>query len=217
MLRDKFKLSQPRAEILYSVAVAVVIPLLVIVGAFVVSRSVRHDFETEQQHKVEAISTVITQAITENVDKRGVLQQQILKYKVTPEISELTIVRNSPYARKYIVTESTSQDKIAQTIEDVSYDLAISSKQNVKQLVNDGNGRSWRIVAPIEKDGRIVAIFSLSVSLLSADNLTHSTLVKSFLIGSGVVVAIVLLLINDTLFLEHALLPRRARDEDKSE
>ncbi len=205
-------------EIFYSILVAVLIPLIIIISAFLNSRFTASDNDKYQKNNAIIISNVITTAISNNINQRSLLLQQIISYQTSnPDITKVTVARPLDQAKHYVITESSDTAEIALDKQDINYDLVLSSKKSLSELIIKNNDKYWQVIRPVIQDNRILAIVTVDLSTSKADALQHSTLIKSLVVMTVMILIIVILLINDILFLEHAISPKIINNEHEQE
>lgn len=217
MFKSHLSLNSPKSQLIYSIFTLFAIPILIAGGALLISVNVGSNFQSEQKRKAEITNSVISQAVSENIYKRGGLEQQIQSYqKSNSEIQKLSVLKSQPDSQNYIVVASTNQNETGNSLQSVDFQVVTNSQKTISRLMSTNKVRYWQIITAIKtQSNEPKAVLIAEISQQSSDQLMRSTLIQSLLIGGGTVALIVTLLVNDVLFLEHALLPNWSKHEDK--
>lgn len=218
-----FNFSQQKREVVYSVALVILIPAIIVAGTIWLTTKIKADYDLELQRKANLANQVFgvsaTSIMAANSPEQAapLLQQLIDSTRAqAPEIEELGISKPSTAGFTTIASSDTSEvgkeDGTPQTR------LAWSKAHSVASLIVSGEGgdRMWLVATPISASGsQPVAIATIRVSLRSADALIATTL-RNTLIGLVVMITVIIvLLLNHFRFVEYAELFRKQKELDQ--
>jgi signal transduction histidine kinase len=216
MFRDKLQFSRERLEFIYSIAILVTIPVLLVLNTVLLSVSVRKNLDTELRSKSDMANSLIAAAVQPALDNPTELQDMVDRIKVGNEELQEIIIATPTDNGGYMITAASDEGKVRQSVDDLQFTIAATRQQSVAQLVTDHTGnRVWSVLKPITQDNHVIAIIGTSVSLKQADALIGNTLLRSLIFVGVTVIVIVLLLLNHFRFVEYAMLFRKLKEVDQ--
>lgn len=215
---DNFKFSRQSVELLYSVLILVIIPVMFAVNTLMFISAAKSDFDAELRRKADLASQVFGKSIVNQLDDQAQLQQTLEAVLAErEEIENLSVL--VPGEDGFDVVATNNLDAIDLVNKEIQYTVAEERNQSVATLINSSavsSGRVWNIVSPVtDSSSEFVAITSIDVSLDEADAMTSSTFTRSFIVLAVTIVIVVLLLWNHFRFVERARLVSRLKEADQ--
>lgn len=215
---DDFKFSRQSTELLYSVFILIIIPILFAVNTVLFISAARTDFDAELRRKADLANQVFGISIIGQLDDQSKAQQTLeAVIAQRGEIENLSVLVPGEDGLQILATNNI--DAVSSVNKEIQYSVVENRQQSIATLITSSqasSGRVWNIVSPIIDDsGELVAITSIDVSLEDADALTADTFKRSFIVLAVTIVIVVLLLWNHFRFVERARLVSKLKEADQ--
>ena len=220
-LKTKLQISRGRLEMIYSVAVLLIIPAALVVNTLWLTHSVQSDFDAELRFKANLANQVAGVQVAGILASGPVAKEQPalqnLVSRIASQSDEIQGVSvSAPGKDGLVVVASSIKNEIGKADTDVQTQLAWDQNVPVAMLTAavDG-GRVWRVITPLSQNGHKVAVMRLDVTLSNADKLLSTTTRNSLIILVVTVLVVLLLLYNHLRFVVYAVSWRKQKELDQ--
>ena len=218
-------MSRERREILYSIVIIILIPVLFAVNTVLFTNNLRNNFNTELQQKSDVVNYVLAQAAKQYiVDQKDTTKLQNLITNITKEHPEIkSVYVYIPVSNGYEVqaTSDASAKKLSST-DSLQLDIVSKRKRAVSKLIQTQNDkgqdtRAWDVATPLQDDtGAVVAIVSSQVLTTDADELVDATISRAFIVVIASTIVVMLLLVHHFKFVGYADLLKRQKEVNQT-
>jgi signal transduction histidine kinase len=215
-------MNKENREIIYSIAILVLIPLLFVANTIFLTNNVRSDFNRELSRKADLVNDVLAQSIEAQLDSPESIEP--LLNAVTddhPEIKQIIVYL--PSENGYVVAASTNENEPnPDSNENLQLDIVKSRKRSVSILTesttNSGKDtRAWEVATPVINDNdEVVAVVSSSVLTTDADELIDSTFQKEYFVLIASIIVVIALLFRHFRLVGYADLLKKQREVNQT-
>lgn len=199
-------MKKEQREVLYSIAIIVTIPLLVILNTVFLANSTRNAFNKEIQRKADLVNNVIANSSREYLvsgDYEG-LQKNLQDLENSqPSIKGISVIerKDGEYVQTAVTTQAAAlspSDESSDIYSNAHYSIVFEGRWPVAKLVNVvyNNGRedqAWKVITPLQdEDGNVIA--AVSSNMVVAD--AREAIDKAFNISMIVLIASVVIIVG---------------------
>ncbi|MCK9393921.1 MAG: HAMP domain-containing sensor histidine kinase [Candidatus Paceibacterota bacterium] len=222
------KFLQDNKQTVYSIALMVVIPSVIIFNTWLFSQSFKNTVDQSLRDKAVGISQSINISLADKLDSQQDLQSyvsgwqsytknaELLDEKYEDDIKSLDIFYRDNDSFK--LAASFDKDKVGQSYSSMAYVIAWNSNWPSAQKIvdKDNNNYYWLVVSPLKDSlGNKKALLVMTLSANAIDTVLSVALTQSYLILIfSVIIIILLLLVNSSLF-ESAMLYNKIKEIDQ--
>ena len=217
-------MNRGRREIIYSLIIIVLIPLLFVFNTLLLARRIRSDTNLTVRRHADQVNTVMAESLRKGIETKdyaGVKSQITEISKQQASIGSLFVAKKA--GDNYLViantsdtpTELTENDKLQLSI---VFQRARSTAKRIDLHTNDGRTlKGWNVVTPLlDTNSNTEAVISTNVLTSDAEELVDNTLLASFIATAVSVVVIVLLLLNHFKFVGYVNLLNRQKEVNQT-
>lgn len=214
--QDSLKVSRQRLEFIYSIAVMVIIPILIIAMTVLLIIPTREGFDRVRGVNADLVNGLLSASFTRLDEDTEQLQSFI--DQVSSEQEEIS----NFFAA--IKTESgdfqiiAAQDKVGvgELINATQFSLVETANRPITIDVENENGANFsRVVSPIREGETVIGVSSVDVSQAISEDTVSQILSRSLFTMMAVVTVTVLMLLNHFRFVEYAVLFRKLKEVDQ--
>lgn len=189
-------------ETVYSVAIVIAIPALVVINTILMATYVKQSYNRELSKRADIINltaATIAQPLVEANDSKK-LQLSLNKLsEQSPELSSILIAKKASDGTFKVFARSNDSPTTIDQAASLQYQIASDRKASIATLVNitASNSQAWQVVTPIaDEKNNIIALMSSRMSTEDANEVIDNALVRSFIILSLTIVVIIALLLH---------------------
>ena len=218
-------MKKERREIVYSVVIIILVPVLLGLNTLLFTNSVRSNFSTELRRKADLINGILAQSVKQHLndtDTQTTINTLIVGVRTEyPEVQHIRVVVPSSSSYTVVATTSLAKEKFS-TTDNLQFDIVSKRKHAVAKLIDaktdtGQDTRAWNVATPvIDVNGSIVAIVSTDVLTADSDQLIDKTFFNAYIIVIISTLIIVLLLIRHFRFVTYADLLRRQKEVNQT-
>lgn len=194
-------MKREKLEIIYSVAIIIAIPIILVANTIYLVRTVRAAYNSELRQKADVINSVAATMINMNITELDV--NQLDKSLNNLEKAESDVVQAHIVVQKngepVIIARSASAPSEMNDSLKIQTRIVYERKQSVARLISVSKDKTiqqaWSVATPIlNSDGQVVAVLTSSVLTTDAQKLINSAFAKSFVFLVVSIIIIVFLL-----------------------
>lgn len=228
MTNEKIQFLKNNFQIIYSLALIIFIPVAIITNTVLFTNYFKKNIDQELYNKAISISHVVNVTLLDNFTDSRKMQAKIESIaNFNDEIKAMDVI--VPDKDAFKVGASLDKKIIGQKVEALESIMAWHQNQPVAFLTTSyapnsvsqspnfsSNERYWVVVTPlINEKGEKQMLLSMKMSLATMDNLTRTSLIRSYIILTATIFIIILLLVNNTRLFEYAALYRKLKEVDQ--
>lgn len=217
------KFLQDNKQIVYAIALMIVIPGAVIFNTLLFSDSFKKTIDQTLQNKAIGMGEVIEASLADKYDSPGLIQELVNNLSVyNSDISSIDILNYDHMNQLFKVLASSDAGRLNQTGNLMVYTVAWNKDWPSAQKVVEPTGESgkfktyWLVVMPLKDNAGVKqALLSMKVQTDIIDNIIKSVLQRSYWLLIAIVLIIVLLLLVNSRLFEHAMLYHKIKEVDE--
>ena len=214
--------SRQRLEYYYSIAVMILIPLLIVVSTFILTSSVKDDYNHELRRKADIVNRVLASSIKEKLGDTVAAQKVVDEIIAeNDEVVQLTIVvpnnlDKNALAKSFTVLASSDSKSVGEEASGLLLTTAIQEDRSIatEQKLDNGK-RSWAVATQIKENSKTTGMIITNFGFDHVDALVASILNQSLFVLMGVVAVVVLLLLNHFKFVNYSVLFKKLKEVDQ--
>jgi signal transduction histidine kinase len=212
-------MNKAKREIIYSVAVLLIIPALLAFNTILLATSIRKDYDKELQSRAELSNSVLAETLNQTIttEQPEVIQEKINSINdAQNELRNITIVTKT--GENYTILATTSEDAEISNSDKLQYDIVYARKwpvaKNIAAFTDGGDStRAWNVASPVIDDNKkVIGIVASDLLTVDVDERFDATLNRSLWIMLASAVAVVVLLFNHFRFIGYASLLRKQQE-----
>lgn len=215
-------MSKEQREIIYSVAILVIIPLLFVFNTIYLTNNIRSDFNRELSRKADLVNDVLAESIKTQVDTPENIKPMLLSITEDhPEMKQISVYK--PDGDSYVLIATTSQDdQEVDSNESLQLDIVTSRKRSVSALTESTTStgkdtRAWEVATPIFNDNdEVVAVVNSSVLTSDADELIDATFRREYVVLLVSIIVVIALLFRHFRLVGYADLLRKQKEVNQT-
>lgn len=214
-------MGRERREIIYSVIILLLVPLLLGLNTVLFTKSVRKDFNTELRRKADLVNTIIAETIKSRLQNAQVTPAEVSDLiasmkKERPELRTIRVVVPSKATKYEILASTIESDKIS-TSDTLQFDVVSGYKKPVAKLVEvsdqSSSGSAWDVATPVvSSDQEVIALVNSQVLTGDVDQLIDKTFTRAFVVVLLSILATFGLLAYHFKFIAYADLLRKQKE-----
>lgn len=215
-------MNKSQREIIYSVVILILVPLLFVMNTIYLTDNVRKDFNRELNRKADLVNDVLVQTV-ESQDNNAEAVEPLLKAITEdhPEIQHIQVYK--PEGDGYVIT-ATTKDTVSEISanDELQLDIVTSRKQSVTRLTRTKtqtgkDTRAWEVSTPIVSDDeKVVAVVNSSVLTTDADELVNATFQREYIVLLVSIVVVIALLFRHFRLVGYANLLRKEKEVNQT-
>ena len=219
MSKGPLKFLSDNTQVIYSIFLMVIIPVIIIVNTLVCTYFFKSTLNQSLQEKAVAVGEAINSAIADKFDSPEQIQSYVDNWnKYNTDTESLDIFY--PEGENFKLIASLNKSEVGRVDSATLYTLTWFKKQSVAQKVYESNsqrnGYYWLVLIPLKNtQGEYKALLSMYLSTTVVDKLVTDTLSNSYLILIISVLIIVLLLFANSRIFEYAILYNKIKEIDQ--
>lgn len=215
---DNFKFSRQSVELLYSVLILLIIPILFAVNTILLTNSVRSDYDLALRNSADAVSQVFGITSIPLLDDQS--QTQATIERVVAERDEIVnLAIFIPDESGYQLYAANDFEVEAAVNKDIQFSVVESRHRSIAALVNSPDSsidKVWNVVSPItSENGELIAITSTDISITDAESVISTTFTRSFIVLAITIFIVVGLLWNHFRFIERVRMVSKLKEADQ--
>ncbi|MFA5080547.1 MAG: HAMP domain-containing sensor histidine kinase [Candidatus Paceibacterota bacterium] len=222
------KFLQDNKQAIYSIALMIVIPGVIILNTWLFSQSFKSTVDQSLRDKAVGISQSINISLADKLESQQELQNyvsgwqaytknaKLLDEKYENDIESLDIFYKD--GDDFKLAASFDKDKVGQSYSSMAYVIAWNSNWPSAQKIVDKNNNNyyWLVVSPLKDSlGDKKALLVMVLSANAIDTVLSVALTQSYLILIFSVIVIILLLLANSSLFESAILYNKIKEIDK--
>lgn len=212
-------MNKAKLQIVYSLAILVIVPALLVFNTVLLTTSTRTNYDKELQSRSELSNSVLSISMKDFLvnDNKTSAQE-----KIDGLISSQTELRNvivlTRSDSKYNIFASSVSDLNLSQIDILQYDIAYSRKRAVAKSVSGvtdsgKSTRAWSVVTPVLSDQQdVIGLVSSDLLTTDLDEKFDATISRSVIVMAVSVVGVMFLLFNHFKFIGYANLLRKQKE-----
>jgi len=223
--KEGFLFIRKNPEILFSLFLIFIIPLVLYYNSFFVLKSFQKNIiDYELQTRALLAESILSILVKNYISNPEILQKTLEDFfkgnpDISKEISQLQIISYQEDG-KFKILASTNPQEVGQEIKNKEkidrLGIAWGKNENVTQLVKKGEERFWDTINLFyDKEGKKTGLISLSLSLKKWDDLIFKTVSKSYLILFISIFVVLLLVIEHTRLFQYPILFKKLQEIDR--
>ena len=212
-------MNKSKLEILYSVAVILVIPSLLAFNTLFLVTSVRSNLDKELQSRAELANSVLAVSMREHIVNGD---SDAAGEKISRLEHSQNELKNSAVISKddsgYVVLAAGSDSYVIDGSDSLQYDIVYARKwpvaKNVGAVTAGGkNTRAWNVATPVFDDNNeVIGVVVSDVLTTDVDEDVDAVLTRSVLVMIVSAIAVFVLLLNHFKFIGYANLLRKQKE-----
>ncbi len=211
-------MNRSKLDIVYSVAVLVIVPALLAFNTILLTTNVRSDYDTELQSRAELSNSVLASALQQSIIDSDTesLDSAISRISATQnELKNIAVITKSTDGYQTIST--VSEDYEISNSDALQYDIVYSRAwpvaKNTAATTDSGRStRAWNVASPVIVNDQVVAVVTSDLLTADVDEKVDATLQRSVLIMIASAIAVMVLLFNHFRFIGYANLLRKQQE-----
>lgn len=215
------KKSKISIQLIYSIALVVLIPTLVVLNNYITLKESLKTIEEQSKQQALAVNQIVLSGMNAQfLNSPQNVQNRLTDIKKnTQNFEEISII--IPEGDQYVIISSTNPKKINTQIGDFSISLAQNQNRPVAhittyQSIKTGSQtRVFDVISPIVEDNKPIGFVDTKISLAQIDTLTRNSLNKALIMVICTVLIILLMLVNYFRLFEIAILAKKLQEIDK--
>jgi K+-sensing histidine kinase KdpD len=214
-----FKFLKNNQQVVYSIALIVLIPGIVILNTWFFSTSFRDTIDQSLQDKAVGIGESFNAGISDKLNSSEEIQSFINNWKTyNSDTKSLDVFYRENDSFKLVATMNNS-DKLGATDNSLLYAISWNNSWPSAQKIYESDGKInyhyWQVVMPLKDlSGQKQALLSMKLSADVVDTIMAVVLGKSYwMLLLTVIFIILLLLVNSRLF-EYSILYNKIKEVD---
>ncbi len=195
-------IKKPKLEVVYSMAVLVMVPVLIVVNTLFITTQMRNNLDAELRRKADLSNTIFaTQVAGVLGDDNKTLKLQSMVdtlQSARPDLSDIEVAQRID--GQWATIASSNAARKGKIFGSAQHDIVSQQRRSVARLINitdpQGNeAEAWYVVSPVQDSiGNMLGVVAMNVSTADAQQAMSRTLMFSFgILLASIVVALVLL------------------------
>lgn len=212
--KPKIKFLQDNKQVVYSIALMVLIPCIVIFNTWIFSGFFKDTINQALQDKAIAIGETVNAGLAGKLNSPEDIQSFADNYKkMSDSVKSLNVFYKE--GEEFKVIASSDKDKVGKRDNSTAHAISWSKDWPIAQKIVEGKESFWLVVMPLKNsDGEKQALLSMELSAGIVNSLLLVVLVRSyFILFITVILIILLLLVNSHLF-EYSILYNKIKEID---
>ncbi len=204
-------MNKSKREIVYSIAVLIIVPALLAINTIILATSVRKDYDKELQSRAELANSSLSIAIRSDAEQQNTeeIQNKIADVQFSQkELRNVTYVYrdNNSYSAVTADGDESEFSRSDVTQYDIVYSRNRAVAKNLSARTDEGQRtRAWNVASPIVDDsGAVIGILASDMLTTDLDEKFDATLMRSIIIMILSALAVLALLINHFKFIGYA-------------
>lgn len=215
-------MNKENREIIYSVAILVLIPLLFVFNTIFLTNNVRSDFKRQAGSSADLINDILAQSIKTQIDTPENIKPLLVSITDDhPEMNQINVYQ--PTTDGYVLLASTndSEQKPDSNV-NLQLDIVKSRKRSVSILTeattNSGKDtRAWEVATPVtDQNDDVVAIVSSSLLTADSDELIDATFQKEYFVLIASIIVVIALLFRHFRLVGYADLLKKQKEVNQT-
>jgi len=214
-----FKFLRDNKQVVYSIALMILIPGVVILNTWMFSTSFRETIDQSLQDKAVGIGESINAGLSDKLDSPEKMQSFINDWKIyNSDTKSLNVFYRENDSFKLVATMNDN-DKLGQVDNSFVYITSWANDWPSAQKIYESDGKTnyryWLVVMPLKDlSGQKQALLSMKLSADVIDTIMAVVLGKSYWVLLLTVVFIVLLLLVNSRLFEYSILYNKIKEVD---
>ena len=219
-------MNRERREIIYSILIIVLIPLLFVGNTLLFTSHLRKNFDTELGRKADVVNSIIAQSVYEHLKDKNLqetLDTLVINVKINhPEIQNIRIVQQASIGNYDVIANAGDKVGKFSGTDFTQFDLAAIHKRSVTKLIDvttstGQDTRAWDTATPIiDNNKNVVAYVSSQMLTTDGDILVDNTTNNAYWVTLASTILIILLLARHFRFITYADLLRRQKEVNQT-
>jgi len=190
-------------QIVYSVSILVIIPILLVVNTIFMATSVRNNYDKELQSRAELANSVLAISVQDYLEfgQDDLANSKLQKLKETQkELRNMAIITKTSSGYKVFATADDNFE--LSNSDSLQYDIVFGRKwpvaKNILAYTDKGQKtRAWNVATPIIDDNdNVIGVVTSEFLTTDIDERFDATIARSFWIMIGSTLAVLFLLVN---------------------
>lgn len=217
-------MKREKREIIYSIGILIMVPLLVITNTVLLVRSTREAFNKELMRKADLVNAVVAESARANIESgqyTTIASTMSALEKIQPSLRGLTLVKEGSDQTLHIIAKSSTATGELSVGAKMQVQIATERKTPVAKFVNVSYGgrtaQAWNVATPLMDDtGNVIAVISSNVLTTDADEAINRAYGISFMVLAVVLVVIMGLLFRHFRLVGYAQLLAKQREVNQT-
>ena len=211
---SKIKFLRDNKQVIYSIALMVFIPGIVILNTWIFSGFFKDTIDQSLQNKAVGIGQTINAGLIDKLDSPEEMQLFAENYKrMEDSAKSLNVFYRE--GEKFKLVAGLDKDKIGQTEDLTVYAIAWNNNWPIAQKIFENGEVYWQVVMPLaDSQGGKKALLSMELSAGIVDSLLLVVLTRSYFILIVTVILIILLLFVNSHLFEYSILYNKIKEID---